>query len=75
MALTDEVHARRTLPAPAMRRFIRVSARISLQRMADELEVQPSTVLRWEQGKVMPRPPALTRYAALLEALQQELAS
>lgn len=75
MALADEVHARRTLPSPDARRLIRVAARVSLQRMADELGVQPSTVMRWEQGLTVPRPQTLDRYAALLEALKREIAA
>jgi len=75
MELVDEVAARRALPSPDARRFIRVTAGVSLRRMGEALDVQASTVMRWERGQAVPRPDALTRYAALLEQLQRQVAS
>ncbi len=71
MTLIDEVAALKTLPPPEVRRLIREKAGVSLQRLADELEVEPSTVLRWERGQTAPRPRTLIRYVQLLTQLEE----
>jgi transcriptional regulator with XRE-family HTH domain len=72
MALIDEVAALKNLPPPDVRKSIREAAGVSLQRMSEELEVEASTVLRWERGQTIPRPKTLIRYVELLTQMRQE---
>lgn len=73
--LADEVRARRDLPPPEMRRFIREQARVSLRRAATELNVAHTTFARWEAGTAQPRGAHAIAYARLLADLQQAIAS
>lgn len=59
------------LPRPQARRRIRLAARVTLRDIAQELQVSPMTVLRWEQGTSEPRLHHATRYRELLDALEQ----
>lgn len=68
--LADLVRAAR-LPEPAERKRIRLAASASFQRLADELDVEPSTVYRWEDGQLTPTLENAARYRALLEQLAE----
>lgn len=70
MALIDEVLARR-LPSARTRRAIRLAARVSQVRMAEELGVHRLTFVRWENGTHEPRGESAERYAHLLDELRQ----
>jgi transcriptional regulator with XRE-family HTH domain len=67
--LADEVQLMATLPGPAERMAIRRRARVSRERVADELGVQPLAVARWERGTREPRGELRLRYARLLRML------
>ncbi len=71
-ALVEEVRLARQLPPPRVRRLIREAAGVSQVRMAIELGVHRSTVIRWELGKRRPRAQALATYLELLNALRVE---
>lgn len=78
MSLLDEVRQARQapqLPSPSAARLIRISAGVSQERLAQELDVHRMTVNRWETGERTPRGHHRVRYAELLEALRQEVAS
>jgi transcriptional regulator with XRE-family HTH domain len=70
MTLIDEIRARRRLPPPEKRREIRRAAGVSAARVAAEVKVHRSTVIRWESGEQEPRGSALERYADLLRELR-----
>ena len=67
-SLAELVRASR-LPDPAERRRIRLAAKLSLRRVADELGVAVPTVYRWEDGQLTPTLENAKRYRALLESL------
>lgn len=69
-ALAEQVRAAR-LPSPPMRRSIRRAAGVSLAELAQELDVAPVTVLRWERGSSEPRRGHAIAYRRLLDALQE----
>jgi DNA-binding transcriptional regulator YiaG len=69
VALLEEVLLAVSLPDPATRMAIRRRARVSRERMAAELGVQPLAVARWERGARNPRGDLRVRYARLLEML------
>ena len=64
---------RRDLPAPDMRRQIRVMAGLTQAEMAGILGVDRASVARWETTKGAPRNPTLDKYTELLERLQREV--
>jgi transcriptional regulator with XRE-family HTH domain len=68
MTLVDRVRAAQ-LPPPAERRRIRLHAKVSLAEVAEELQVTPVTILRWEQGTFEPRRDRAIAYRRLLDAL------
>jgi transcriptional regulator with XRE-family HTH domain len=70
-ALADEVRLAVSLPDPAARMAIRRRARVSRERMAAELGVQPLAVARWERGTRNPRGELRLRYAKLLSLLDE----
>jgi DNA-binding XRE family transcriptional regulator len=70
MTLIDELIARR-LPSPRTRRAIRLAARVSQVRMAAELGVHRTTLIRWETGKLEPGGDGAERYARLLGELRR----
>jgi DNA-binding transcriptional regulator YiaG len=70
MTLIDEIQERR-LPPVAVRRAIRLAARVSQARMARELGVHRITIVRWENGASEPRGEHRKIYARLLADLQQ----
>ncbi|MEJ7798440.1 MAG: helix-turn-helix transcriptional regulator [Solirubrobacteraceae bacterium] len=57
------------LPSPLERRFLREHAELSLDAMAQKLDVSQSAVYRWEAGTRTPQGAALARYVELLERL------
>lgn len=71
--LLDEVRTTRHLPKPALAREIRRAAGVSRDRLADELEVHPVTVARWERGTRSPRGATRLAYARLLVELAREV--
>jgi DNA-binding transcriptional regulator YiaG len=71
VALLEEVRLAVSLPDPTARMAIRRRARVSRERMAAELGVQPLAVGRWERGERSPRGALRVRYARLLEMLDQ----
>jgi transcriptional regulator with XRE-family HTH domain len=70
-ALIDEVRLSVSLPDPAARMAIRRAARVSRERIAEELGVQPLAVARWERGTRNPRGELRLRYAKLLSLLDE----
>lgn len=74
MTLVEEVRASKALPEPKVARMIRTAARISQERLAEELGVHRMTVARWETGQRTPRGRTRVAYAALLHELQREIA-
>jgi transcriptional regulator with XRE-family HTH domain len=70
VSLIDEVRARR-MPEPKVRREIRVAAGVSQVRMAEEIGVDRTTLIRWENGESQPRGDAGARYAKLLSDLHE----
>lgn len=75
-SLLREVRAARQLPAPRVRKAVRLAAGVSQQRLADELKVGRVTVARWEsnaRNARSPRGQLLIRYSHLLASLAAEL--
>jgi len=66
-----KLSARRRLPAPAMRKAIRVQAQATQADLASLLHVQPETICRWESGTRTPSGRHLVRYVELLDELQE----
>ncbi len=52
-----------------MARTVRISAGLSLREVAGQIQVSPSTVLRWETGERTPRTALALRYGRVLESL------
>lgn len=73
--LLSDVRVARELPSPSTARFIRQTARVSQSAMARALEVDRTTLARWEAGAMKPRPAQMRRWSDLLAALQREMAS
>lgn len=73
--LLAEVRAARDLPSPEMARLIRRAAGVSVARMAQALEINRTTLFRWETGEMQPRAAQRARYGQLLAELQREVAS
>jgi DNA-binding transcriptional regulator YiaG len=67
----EEAKARRALPSPAMRRAVRVNARVSMRAIAEDIGVSVAAVALWEVGKREPRGQNLIRYAAALRDLAE----
>ena len=76
MAVIDRVlqdaRRRRTLPPPAMRRYLRTSCGLTQDEIARALAVNRATVTKWEGGTREPRGELRLRYIELLERLAQE---
>jgi HTH-type transcriptional regulator/antitoxin MqsA len=66
----EKARALRDLPAPQMRRAIRVNVGLSEDDVARELSVHRATVCRWELGQRSPRGHLLVAYLELLRKLQ-----
>lgn len=71
MGLLAEVQEELSLPDPSTARAIRRSARVSQARVAQELDVQPLAVQRWEAGTRTPRGELRRAYARILRELDQ----
>lgn len=71
--LVQRVRAAR-LPHPSIRERIRIDAGLSLRALADELDVDPMSVYRWEKGLVRPRLDHAIAYRELLDRLQEACA-
>ena len=69
----EQLIEERRLPAPAVRRALRVAAGFSLQEIADVLDVSKQAVHKWETGVRLPRPANRRRYARLLAACGKAL--
>ena len=65
-----KARALRDLPAPQLRRAIRVNAGLSEEDVGGELGVHRATVCRWELGQRSPRGHLLVAYLDLLRKLQ-----
>ena len=63
-------HAR-SLASSGAAQSIRIAAGLSLREVAAELDVSPSTVLRWERAERVPRASAAERYGHLLDDLMR----
>lgn len=59
------------LPVPRERRRLRTEAKMSLRDAARFLGTNPTTVSRWESGRVVPRRAAAIRYRKLLDSLAE----
>ncbi|MCZ4125001.1 helix-turn-helix domain-containing protein [Streptomyces sp. H39-S7] len=57
------------LPAPALRGRLRRADRLTQEQVANTLGVKRLAIVRWEAGKVEPRPPYREAYAHLLRGL------
>jgi DNA-binding transcriptional regulator YiaG len=73
-SLVNEVRRAHTLPSPATRRMIRVTAGISQSRLGAELGVHRITVARWESGTRTPSGRVRAAYADLLNQLRETAA-
>ena len=62
--------ARRSLPAPAAQRALRLAAGATLQEIADAVGVTNQAVSLWEKGKRVPRGEKLRRYVEVLDLLR-----
>lgn len=71
--LLAELNAARKLPAPSVRRALRMRAGLSLARVGNALGVSDQAVAYWEAGIRRPRPANLVAYAELLQALRSML--
>lgn len=60
------------VPSPEVRGGLREAAELRLADLAQLLDVDVSTVSRWERGLVEPRGAARLMYAALLATLSNE---
>lgn len=69
--LVEQVTERRSLGSASSRRAIRKKAGLSLRSLAEVLEVDTSTVSRWESGTTTPRGEHLARYSEVLSVLQR----
>ena len=69
--LTDLVRAARHLPAPDLRRAIRIGAGVSQNQVAVVCGVDRATVSRWESGQRFPRGEHLLTYVQLLRDIQR----
>lgn len=75
MDLRQEARLGRELLAPGVARQIRIGAGVTQARMAEELGVDRTTVVRWERGASLPRGAARRHYLDLLADLRQDAAS
>lgn len=71
--LVSEVRMRRRL-SPDVARTIRRRAGVTQARMAQALEIDRTTLARWEAGTIRPPAAQQERWTQLLERLEQEVA-
>ncbi|MBG0850320.1 helix-turn-helix domain-containing protein [Streptomyces spinoverrucosus] len=65
------VASRSALPPPAERKRLRAAHGLTLDEVAEALQVRRATVSGWEAGKTEPRPPERDAYARLLAKLAE----
>jgi DNA-binding XRE family transcriptional regulator len=65
------VAANARLPAPDIRRVIRLSVGVPAEELAHAVGVTRQTIYRWEAGDREPRGRLRERYAAALRAMQE----
>lgn len=75
MDLRQELRLGRELLAPGVARQIRINAGVTQTRLAEELGVDRTTIVRWEQGTAIPRGAARHHYLDLLADLREDMAS
>lgn len=71
--LLDRMRRRAALPTPATRKAIRLAAGRTLEEIGRACGVSHEAIRLWESGRRAPGEANLVRYAAVLEALQEEL--
>jgi len=54
-------------------RRLREQAGVSLRTMARAVGVRPSTLIRWEAGRMQPREPTALAWLAALDVIRSEL--
>jgi len=71
--MLDTIHARLSLPPPAVCKMFRVAARLTLPEAAAEIGVDRATLVRWESGRTTPRISNgnFDRYAAFIARLRE----
>ena len=74
VALLEEVRTAKRFLQPGVARATREASGVTVRRVAEELQVDPSTVWRWEEGRSRPTGEVLLRYLELLVALDNEIA-
>lgn len=67
----EQLQALRELTSSGAARDIRVAARLSQSDIARSIDVDASTIARWEAGKRLPRGDAAIAYARLLQRLDR----
>lgn len=70
-AIAQQAALRRRLPAPPMRRAIRVAAGFTGAEVAATLGVSRQAVAQWERGTRTPRGTHLRAYLEVLDALSE----
>jgi transcriptional regulator with XRE-family HTH domain len=68
----NEARKRRSLPAPHVRRLLRLNAGLTQKDIAQIVGIGRPTVTRWEAGMREPQGRNALAYAELLERLAQE---
>lgn len=68
--LKAKVSARRRLPAPPLRKLIRMSSGATQQDVAEAVGVSRAEVSRYERGDRSPRGERLVRYVDVLDVLR-----
>jgi DNA-binding transcriptional regulator YiaG len=58
---------------PALARAVRTEAQLSQAELAAAIDVNGSTISRWENGNRQPRGSAAVRYQDLLSRLESEM--
>jgi DNA-binding transcriptional regulator YiaG len=70
-AVAAKLTAKRRLPAPPMRKAIRLGAGMTQADVAETLDVRRESVARWESGARDPRGETLIAYVDLLDELRE----
>jgi transcriptional regulator with XRE-family HTH domain len=73
MAIRNTIEALR-LPAPLVRRALRLAAGMTLAEVGEVVGVTRSAVSRWERDARQPRGDRRLRYAAVLRELREVVA-
>jgi DNA-binding transcriptional regulator YiaG len=72
-AVAEQIHIRRKLPPPQVRRALREANGLSAADLARPLHVTRQAVSKWECGKRTPRGELLQAYLAVLDELAAAL--